>query len=602
MTTRIVSPFAPDYREAFGEPLLTADSLVEVSGRPHIDLDGLWRFHIDPYDSSRRRAASDPHYFEVLAMPEDEALRSPRADLPLGTWETMGVPGCWNEEHPGLMHYEGCALFVREFDGPPSGPRYFLHVGAANYEATLWLNGIFLGRHEGGFTPFCVEVTPYLQPRNVLAIVVDNRREASRVPGLWYDWFNYGSIFRSVRLVKLPPSHVKRMFLRLLQGTDFRHLRLDVETSAPEGEHLTLNVPALGVREGAAVDGQGMASLEFTAEARLWSPEDPYLYEVEVALESGDRLEDSVGFREVRVEDDRLLLNGQPIFLRGISAHEEFPGRGRAAREEDTRRMLEAARDLGCNFVRLAHYPHHENAARLADTMGLLLWEEVPVYWHIDFAAPAVLANARNQLRELILRDQNRASVILWGVANETPNTAERLAFLSDMVASARELDSSRLVSAALLPQPDDPLISHLDIIAVNEYFGWYYGQVEEVGPLLASLASLGKPILVSEFGADCAAGLRGTADAIRTEEFQADFYRRQFTSLLGLRSVIGTSPWVLYDFRTPLRQNKYQRGYNRKGLIGDDHHSRKLAFGVVREIYEGLVDLWGPRISSESD
>lgn len=591
MSARTLSPFDPNYKEAFREPLLTADSLVEVGARSKIDLDGLWRFHNDPYDSHRRRAAYDPRYFELLSMAEDEALRRARTDFPMGAWQTMNVPGCWNEEHPELMHYEGSALYVREFEGPPAGPLYFLHVGAANYECTLWLNGAFLGRHEGGFTPFCVDVTSHLEPRNVLAMVVDNRRELHQVPGLWYDWFNYGGIFRSIRLLEVPPSHIRWMFVRLLPGTDFRRLRFDVETSAAEGEGLTLAVPALQVEERTTVDGRGEASLELTAEPRLWSPEDPYLYEVEVALESGDRLEDSVGFREVRVEDDRLLLNGQPIFLRGISAHEEFPGRGRAGREEDTRRMLEAARELGCNFVRLAHYPHHENAARLADTMGLLLWEEVPIYWHIDFAAPAVLANARNQLRELILRDRNRASVILWAVANETPNTTERLAFLSDMTAYARELDSSRLVSAALLPQPDDPLISRLDVVGVNEYFGWYYGQVEQVEGLLANLASSGKPIIVSEFGADCAAGLHGAADEIRTEEFQVDFYRRQFDSILRFPSIIGTSPWVLYDFRTPLRQNRYQRGYNRKGLVRDDHTSHKTAFGTVREVYQGLVD-----------
>ena len=591
MTVRTLSPFDPNYGEPFRETLLTADSLIEVNSRPQISLDGLWRFHIDPCDVHRRRAASDPHYFELLAKPEDEALLDPRTDFPAGAWETINVPGCWNEERPELMHYEGCALYLREFDGPASGPRYFLYVGAANYEATLWLNGVFIGRHEGGFTPFCTDVTSHLLPRNALAIVVDSRREADRLPALWCDWFNYGGISRSVRLVEVPQSHIKRTFLRLLPGTGFRRLRLDVETTAAEGEQMALTVPALRVEERARVDGQGMASLEFTAEPRLWSPEEPYLYEVEVALESGDRLEDSVGFREVGVEGDRLLLNGRPIFLRGVCAHEEFPGRGRAAREEDTREMLDTARDLGCNFLRLAHYPHHENAARLADRMGLLLWEEIPVYWHVDFANPVVLAAARNQLRELILRDRNRASVIIWSIANETPWTSERLSFLAELAACARQLDSTRPVSAALLPLPDDPLLPHVDVVAVNEYFGWYYGQAEQVQDLLKNLAPCGKPMLVSEFGADCVAGLHGAAQEIRTEEFQADFYRRQFAGILGFPSVIGTSPWVLYDFRTPLRQNKYQRGYNRKGLIAEDHRSRKMAFETVRQTYQGLAD-----------
>lgn len=590
MTIRTLSPFDPNYREAFREALLTAEGLIEVNGRPQISLDGPWKFHIDPYDVHRRRAASDPHYFERLARPDDEALLEPGTDFPAGAWETIEVPGCWNEARPELMHYEGCALYLKEFEGPASGPRHFLCVGAANYESTLWLNGVLIGRHEGGFTPFCVDVTSHLQPRNVLAIVVDSRREADRLPALWCDWYNYGGISRSVCLVEVPQAHIRWTFLRLLPGTGFRRLRLDVETTAAEGEQVTLTVPALSVTERAAVDGQGTASLEFTAEPKLWSPEEPRLYEVDVALESGDRLEDSVGFREVTVEGERLLLNGRPVFLRGICSHEEFPGRGRAAREEDTRGMLETARDLGCNFVRLAHYPHHENAARLADEMGLLLWEEVPVYWHVDFASPAVLACARNQLRELVLRDRNRASVIMWSVANETPWASERLSFLAELAACARQLDSTRPVSAALLPLPDDPLLPHLDVVALNEYFGWYYGRAEQVQDLLKKLAPCGKPMLVSEFGADCVAGLHGAENEIRTEEFQAHFYRRQFAAILEFPSVVGTSPWVLYDFRTPLRQNKYQKGYNRKGLIGEDHRSRKMAFETVRQVYQGLL------------
>jgi beta-glucuronidase len=183
---------------------------------------------------------------------------------------------------------------------------------------------------------------------------------------------------------------------------------------------------------------------------------------------------------------------------------------------------------------------------------------------------------------------------MIWSIANETPRTSERSSFLEELADCTRQLDPTRLVSAALLPLPDDPLLPHMDVVAVNEYFGWYYGQAEQVQDLLKNLASCGKPMLVSEFGADCVAGLHGTADEIRTEEFQADFYRRQFTGILGIPCVVGTSPWVLYDFRAPFRQNKYQRGYNRKGLIGEDHQSRKIAFETVRKIYQDLASRFG--------
>ncbi len=174
-------------------------------------------------------------------------------------------------------------------------------------------------------------------------------------------------------------------------------------------------------------------------------------------------------------------------------------------------------------------------------------------------------------------------------MANETPNTPERLAFVSNLAAHVRQLDPSRLVTAALLPEAEDPLIPHLDVVGLNEYFGWYYGEPEGVEPLLQRLRSYHKPIIISEFGADCVAGMRGASNERRTEESQADFYRRQFAMVSRFPSVAGTSPWVLYDFRSPLRQNKYQRGYNRKGLIADDHRTHKLAFNAVREIYAGL-------------
>ncbi len=585
--TRRISPFDPNYRQAFEEPLITAESFLDLGGRQCISLDGDWRFQIDPYDWARRRAAMNPQSFEAFGLSDEAALANPSADLPAGAWLSATVPGCWDAQFPDLHYYEGCAIYVREFERPPAASHHFLRVGAANYESTLWLNGAFLGRHEGGFTPFCIDVTGHLQPRNTLVVVVDSRREKEQVPGLSYDWFNHGGIFRAVDLVGLPASYIRHWFLRLVPASGFRRIRLNFAASAGCGEEATVRISELRIEQHMALDEQGCASVEFDSEPDLWSPERPRLYDVEIALESGDHVEDRVGFREVRVEGTKFTLNGEPVFLRGISAHEEFPVRARAAREDDARQMLEDARALGCNFVRLAHYPHHENAARLADEMGVLLWEEVPVYWHLAFDMAATLANAKNQLSELILRDRNRPSVIMWSIANETPPSEERLQYLRELAAHVRGMDSTRLVTAALLPFPEDPLIPHLDVVGINEYFGWYSGQVEQVEDVLSRLEPAGKPVVISEFGADCVAQMHGDKGTLRTEEFQADLYRRQFESLLRFPFIAGTSPWILYDFQTPLRQNKYQRGYNRKGLIAEDHRTRKLAFDVLREVYE---------------
>ena len=177
-------------------------------------------------------------------------------------------------------------------------------------------------------------------------------------------------------------------------------------------------------------DAAGVATFDLDApKLKLWAPENPKLYTVSISA-GDDRVEDRIGFRSIAVRGADILLNGHSVFLRGISLHEENPLRGgRAFSVEDARLLLGWAKELGCNFVRLAHYPHNEHMARVADELGLMLWEEVPVYWTIQWENPETLANAKAQLTDLIMRDRNRASVIVWSVANETPVSEPRTDF-----------------------------------------------------------------------------------------------------------------------------------------------------------------------------
>ena len=167
---------------------------------------------------------------------------------------------------------------------------------------------------------------------------------------------------------------------------------------------------------------------------QLWSPEHPVLYRV-ILTAGEDRLEDEMGFRTIETRGTQILLNGQPIFLKGISVHAEAPYRtGRAFSEQDAETLLGWVHELGGNYVRLAHYPHSERMTRLADRMGILVWSEIPVYWACHFDDPVVLSKAQSQLSEMIRRDRDKASVILWSVANETPATPARTAFLTTLV------------------------------------------------------------------------------------------------------------------------------------------------------------------------
>ena len=226
----------------------------------------------------------------------------------------------------------------------------------------------------------------------------------------------------------------------------------------------------------------------------------------------------------------------------------------------------------------------------MADERGVLLWEEVPVYWAIDFANERTYADAENQLSELILRDRNRASVILWSVGNENPDSDERLKFMSRLAERARSLDPTRLVTAACLwnraeGRIADRLAEHLDVIGINEYYGWYEGNFEDLAAFFRN-SKPGKPVVVSEFGAGALAGHYGTVDDLFSENRQAETYERQIEVIGSAPFVAGMTPWVLFDFRSPRRLNDYQRGFNRKGLVAADRATRKMAFFTLQAYY----------------
>jgi beta-glucuronidase len=234
---------------------------------------------------------------------------------------------------------------------------------------------------------------------------------------------------------------------------------------------------------------------------------------------------------------------------------------------------------------------------RLADRLGVLAWSEIPVYWAVQFDNPVVQAKAEQQLTEMIRRDRNRASVLFWSVANETPVTPSRLGFLKALVAKARAEDPTRLITAALLTRTegktkiiDDPLGEELDVLGFNEYIGWYEGKPEDADQISWKV-QYEKPLIVSEFGGDAKQGLHGEPGARWTEEYQADIYRHQLTMLNRIRQLRGLSPWILMDFRSPRRPLPgIQDYFNRKGLFSDQGE-KKAAFFILQNAYrEGTI------------
>jgi beta-glucuronidase len=457
------------------------------------------------------------------------------------------------------------------------------------------LNHEFLGNHCGGSTPFFVELTGKLQKHNLLEICVNNDRTLDRVPMRNTDWFNYGGLYRDIELIRVPARLIQDFGMWLVPNNQFNAIAVSITVSgeAAQGtvaqDTVIVSIPELGIEKSLTLqDGNVEATLNASPE--LWSPESPKLYDVTVQF-GQDTICDRIGFRQISVEGTEVLLNGKSLFLRGMSVHEDDMELGKATTKEDILRRFQHAKELGCNFMRLAHYPHHELAAQLADEVGLLLWEEIPVYWAIDFENPATYKDAENQLLELIQRDFNRASVIIWSVGNENADTDARLTFMGNLAKAAKQADPSRLVSAACLVNHtkikiEDRLAEELDIIGLNEYYGWYDPNYEEL-ILLGKNSNPDKPVIITETGAGALAGHHGSKTDRFTEEYMEDVYKKQIDIIRRLDYVKGMSPWILYDFRASRRYNRFQKGWNRKGLIAADKQTKKLAFYVLQQFYQ---------------
>jgi beta-glucuronidase len=582
-----------------------------TSCRRQESLNGSWPAIIDVYDvGASGPFGGDEMFAEMFGFPADRGRYSPgrRAEYDFDLSDTVDVPGDWNTQIERFHFYEGSMWFRRRFTATAEsdGVRTFLYFGAANHLTWVYLNSKRIAEHEGGFGPFCVEVTGMLRTdgENSLVVRVNNRRSTEAIPTTRTDWFNYGGLTRDVMLVRVPETFVRDAVVQL-----------DPRESDTIVAEVWLDGPRSVQQVAVSVDGQvlghvstdesGHGAARFAAPEGLsrWSPASPVLHDVEVRSEI-DTVTDRIGFRTIATQGTKILLNGEPIFLAGIAAHDEAVGQParRIATDAEARELLGHVKALGANFVRLAHYQHNEVTVRACDELGLLAWAEVPVYWGIDWENPATLDNGRSQLRELIERDRNRASIVLWSVANETPPSEPRVAFLRDLVGLARELDPTRLVTAALFSRPegggemsfdadatrwlvDDPLGEYLDVLGVNEYHGWYYGTLEHMKEITWH-SPYGKPMIVTEFGADAKAGLRGAVDESWTEDFQAEVYKAQFEMLDRIPFLAGTSPWILKDFRAPFRLLPgVQDGLNRKGLISDTGE-RKLAFDVLAGWY----------------
>ena len=576
--------------------------LINIFGRKKISLNGKWNYIVDIQDSGYydyRLSISDNGFFmnEKPKNPDD------LVEYDFDKAPQMDIPSDWNTKDDKLFFYEGTIWFKKSFNYTINPQKkVILYFGAVNYESIIYLNGKLIGKHEGGFTPFNFDITKQIRNgENFVILKVDNKRRAENIPTLIFDWWNFGGITRDVFILETNNIYIQNYHITLnKQNKKQINIKIELNTRI-SNKPIEISIPELGIFKILKTNTNGIVSDVLNPKKIiLWTPKNPKLYTVILKLEN-EEIYDKIGFRTIEVLDKKILLNGNPIFLRGVNVHDVKPlTDGRANSYADAKIILSWAKDLGCNFVRLVHYPHNEYMIREAEKEGILVWSELPLYWTIAWDNSDTYNNAKNQLTDMILRDINRANIIIWSIGNETPCGKSRNLFLSNLIIHTRTLDNSRLITMALEVTSaednytnilKDNMAEYVDIVSINEYIGWYR-DIYNIDKM-KWVIPYNKPVIISEFGAGAKYGYHGEKNYRWTEEFQENVYINNLKMIEKIKGLAGISPWILKDFRSPRRVLKdIQDFYNRKGLISDEGNKKK-AFYVLKNWYLKKKEEW---------
>ncbi|MFL1013219.1 glycoside hydrolase family 2 protein [Flavisericum labens] len=574
--------------------LFAQSAMINVSGRNTISLNGKWYIVIDPMEKG-----------DWLKVWEDKKPENKTDFIEYSFDEgpVINVPGDFNTQLPELVYYEGTVWYKKGFKYQLNkSKRLFLHFGAVNYKATVYVNGKLVGIHEGGFTPFQFEITNYLSAsENTVIVKANNQRHEEDIPSKGFDWFNYGGITRDVYLVETPNSFIEDYFIQLKKDSFDEVLGWIKLEGVTASKKVKLSIPELKINVNTKTDDNGLAIIKFKSKFELWSPENPKLYQVLIQSES-DTIQDEIGFRTIATNGTKIKLNGESLFLKGVNILEEMPTRAaKAYSEEDAKTLLNWAKELGCNMVRLAHYPHSEYMVKLAEKMGLMVWEELPIYQHIQFSNKKVEEKMGIMLKEMVKRDKNRCGVIIWSLSNETYHfTPNRDSALIKLSKQCKVLDSTRLTTTVISTQEYknntfnlwDSLYNYFDVISVNEYVGWYVPWQGSPENTQWEFVNSDKPVIISEFGGEALYGntkLPKDAASSWSEEYQEQIYKDQIKMFKTTPNLAGVCPWILFDYRSLSRMHPiYQKGWNRKGLLSEKGEKKK-AWYIMNAYYQNL-------------
>ena len=632
----------------------SSDHLIGwIDSRQIQSLNGEWSYIVDPMNNGLPESS----FFGGFPKNKIQITGMELIEYNFETASKIQIPGAWNALDERLFFYRGPVWLYKKFNySPKKEALTHLYIEGSNFTTKIFLNGSIVGEFEGGYVPFNFNISKYLKEgENILLVQTDNTLNESSVPTQKTDWWPWGGIVGDVYVVETPKQFIQNAYLQL-NPDDFSEALFKLEMNEESSGHkIKLEIPELQFKAEYKTNSLGAISENIKINPQLWSPLSPKLYEVKISSEA-ETISDKIGFRSIQTKGQKIYLNNSEIQFKGIAMHSEPIGiPGPAFSKEHFQKLLLTAKDLNINFIRAAHYPYTRHLAKVADQLGLMLWEEVPVYWNIDWDNSNTLNIAKNQITRLVQRDQNRASVVVWSVANETPLSSSRMKFLKALLAEIEINDSSRLSTAALLsgseeqfrslvlvlalqgaksqwvsPKEkaifqlildqanipidselsfslsiDDPLGESVDLISYNEYFGWYYVtfftdqmKISE-GTLRKLMFEVMPDIKISSSFdkpihiSEFGAGAKygNHTNKIWSEEYQAKLYKHQLEMLSNNPQIQGISPWVFKDFRAMLRPLPGIQDFYNRKGLIDESGNKKEAFKVLADFYENKWD-----------
>jgi beta-glucuronidase len=471
---------------------------------------------------------------------------------------------------------------------------YVIKFKGSNYISKVWLNGIFLGEFHGGFTPFTFTIKDRLKPNsNLLVVRTDNTRRKNQIPGYTADWLNWGGIYRSVDLQILNKNRITDVVIKTVLKSRKESI---VSISYKIIGKISLNWQILDtdqktlLYEGNISETLGEGNFSLTINnPKLWAPDTPDLYYIKILSTLPVSRDESLfkshfGIRQIEISGIYVYLNKRKFYFKGISLHEEYMPYGRTIPYEKREEDVKNIKSLGLNAIRTAHYSHDEDLIEIADKLGILILEEIPVYWSCDFKSNETFKVAAKQMRNLIKRDINHPSVVWWSAGNEVPiEKRECSIFFKRLMDWARRLDDTRIVTFVSHRMFCDLTKRYADVGAINMYFGWYYGSPKMINTVIDIIHTpiFNKPLFYTEFGAGAKYGFHVDWKEQTKFSEERQLYVLDYTirTLNSKNYIAGWFIWIYRDFRAFLRQNQYQEGFNRKGIVSGEKNEKKLMY-----------------------